>query len=111
MVDYSYQDLRGRNFVNSPDNFVGAKFQHADLRRANFRGQNLTEADFSYADIRGVCFDGTLLRGASLAHVRAGVLPVDGLIYILMMCGGVLLLFFLFMLMVSLLEQFSYQFS
>nr|WP_083468696.1 pentapeptide repeat-containing protein [Nostoc piscinale] len=46
-LDYSGQNLRGRNFKGQ--NLAGANFSYADIRGANFSGANLTGANFSNA--------------------------------------------------------------
>ncbi|NES83650.1 MAG: low-complexity protein [Moorea sp. SIO2B7] len=49
------------------------EFHSANLRGADFRGKNLTEADFSYADIRGADFRNAVLVGANFSNARAGL--------------------------------------
>ncbi|MBN3893043.1 MAG: pentapeptide repeat-containing protein [Nostoc sp. JL31] len=47
-LDFSGQNLRGRNFKGRQD-LVGANFSYADIRGANFTNANLTGANFSHA--------------------------------------------------------------
>ncbi|MEH2158006.1 pentapeptide repeat-containing protein [Nostoc sp.] len=47
-LDFSGQNLRGRNFKGRQD-LVGANFSYADIRGANFTNVNLTGVNFSYA--------------------------------------------------------------
>lgn len=47
-LDFSGQNLRGRNFKGRQD-LVGVNFSYADIRGANFSGANLTRANFSHA--------------------------------------------------------------
>ncbi|MEH2070039.1 MAG: pentapeptide repeat-containing protein [Nostoc sp.] len=47
-LDFSGQNLRGRNFKGRKD-LTGANFSYADIRGANFSGANLTGASFSHA--------------------------------------------------------------
>ncbi|MCW5315041.1 pentapeptide repeat-containing protein [Nostoc sp. KVJ3] len=47
-LDFSGQNLRGRNFKGRQD-LAGANFSYADIRGANFTNVNLTRANFSYA--------------------------------------------------------------
>ncbi|MEH1998013.1 MAG: pentapeptide repeat-containing protein [Nostoc sp.] len=47
-LDFSGQNLRGRNFKGRQD-LAGANFSYADIRGANFTNANLTGADFSHA--------------------------------------------------------------
>ncbi|MEA5504359.1 pentapeptide repeat-containing protein [Halotia wernerae UHCC 0503] len=47
-LDFSGQNLRGRNFKGRKD-LAGANFSYADIRGANFNGANLTGANFSHA--------------------------------------------------------------
>ncbi|MEH1911520.1 MAG: pentapeptide repeat-containing protein [Nostoc sp.] len=47
-LDFSGQNLRGRNFKGRQD-LAGANFSYADIRGANFTNANLTGANFSYA--------------------------------------------------------------
>ncbi|MDZ8138235.1 MAG: pentapeptide repeat-containing protein [Nostoc sp. DedQUE04] len=46
-LDFSGQNLRGRNFKGH--NLAGANFIYADIRGANFSGANLTGANFNHA--------------------------------------------------------------
>ncbi|MBW4497808.1 MAG: pentapeptide repeat-containing protein [Oscillatoria princeps RMCB-10] len=46
-VDFSGQNLQGRNFKNQ--DLTGANFSNADIRGANFTGANLTGANFTGA--------------------------------------------------------------
>ncbi|MEH1785134.1 MAG: pentapeptide repeat-containing protein [Nostoc sp.] len=46
-LDFSGQNLRGRNFKGRKD-LVGANFSYADIRGANFTNANLTSANFSH---------------------------------------------------------------
>ncbi|OYD98001.1 hypothetical protein CDG76_04055 [Nostoc sp. 'Peltigera membranacea cyanobiont' 210A] len=47
-LDFSGQNLRGRNFKGRQD-LAGANFSYADIRGANFTNANLTAVNFSYA--------------------------------------------------------------
>ncbi|PHM06044.1 pentapeptide repeat-containing protein [Nostoc sp. 'Peltigera malacea cyanobiont' DB3992] len=47
-LDFSGQNLRGRNFKGRQD-LAGANFSYADIRGANFTNANLTGANFSHA--------------------------------------------------------------
>ncbi|BDI19512.1 hypothetical protein ANSO36C_53140 [Nostoc cf. commune SO-36] len=47
-LDFSGQNLRGRNFKGRKD-LAGANFSYADIRGANFTNANLTGANFSHA--------------------------------------------------------------
>ncbi|MEH2409218.1 pentapeptide repeat-containing protein [Nostoc sp.] len=47
-LDFSGQNLRGRNFKGRQD-LAGANFSYADIRGANFSNANLTGANFSHA--------------------------------------------------------------
>ncbi|QLE50637.1 pentapeptide repeat-containing protein [Nostoc sp. C057] len=47
-LDFSGQNLRGRNFKGRKD-LVGANFSYADIRGANFTNVNLRKANFSHA--------------------------------------------------------------
>ena len=46
-LDFSGQNLRGRNFKGRKD-LAGANFSYADIRGANFSNANLTGANFSH---------------------------------------------------------------
>ncbi|MEH2029561.1 MAG: pentapeptide repeat-containing protein [Nostoc sp.] len=46
-LDFSGQNLRGRNFKGRQD-LAGANFSYADIRGANFTNANLTGANFSH---------------------------------------------------------------
>ena len=48
-------------------------FRHANLRGANFKGQDLSDSDFSGADIRSANFANAALRGADFTSVNAGL--------------------------------------
>lgn len=51
-VDYSGQDLRGRNFANA--DLTGANMRGVNLERATLAGANLTGTDLRRANLYGV---------------------------------------------------------
>jgi len=48
-------------------------FSGQNLRGRNFKGQDLAGANFSYADIRGANFTNANLRSANFSHAKAGL--------------------------------------
>ena len=64
-VDLSGMDLRG------------VCFDYVQLRFANFRGSDLTNATFKFADIQGAIFTATV--GASAARAATNASPAIGL--------------------------------
>ncbi|NDJ24680.1 pentapeptide repeat-containing protein [Nostoc sp. B(2019)] len=48
-------------------------FSGQNLRGRNFKGQDLAGANFSYADIRGANFTNANLTGANFSHAKAGL--------------------------------------
>jgi uncharacterized protein YjbI with pentapeptide repeats len=54
------------------------KFQHADLRKADFRRANLEGADFSYADLRDADFTNANFGAATLTDAMLAGATLDG---------------------------------
>ncbi|BAY28667.1 pentapeptide repeat-containing protein [Nostoc carneum NIES-2107] len=52
---------------------MGLDFSGQNLRGRNFKGQDLAGANFSYADIRGANFTNANLTGANFSHAQAGL--------------------------------------
>lgn len=64
-ADFSGLDLRGVNF--SRGSFVGALFNHCDLRCASFMFANLQGVDLTGARLSGARLTGACLDGATLS--------------------------------------------
>lgn len=52
---------------------MAGKFYQANLRGADFQGQDLSGQDFAQADIRGANFAKAILVGANFSHAKAGL--------------------------------------
>lgn len=77
-ADFSYMDLRGRNFsgarLRQADLSLvegdAARFRDADLSIANLFGARFTGADFTNADLGRAVFVGAYLHGARMSGAR-----------------------------------------
>lgn len=60
-------DLDGNPLVTIPaSSFTGYEFDNIPLRRADFRGQDLTGCTFQHCDLTGASFNGADLSGGDL---------------------------------------------
>jgi uncharacterized protein YjbI with pentapeptide repeats len=87
IFDDEVDDVRASELLNLYQ--LGERdFRGKDLRGVSLRGKNLSGIDLSYADLRGADFTNAILKGAHLNHIKAGLLPQQGMLFLLLLIGS-----------------------